>query len=71
MLSNGVLGLGYEGPDLVPARTREQALLSNLDRKLSSFSPWCSAPSYSKACLSLCKLCGILATSNLSALLII
>lgn len=37
MLSNGVLGLGYEGPDLVPARTREQALLAILDRKLSSY----------------------------------
>lgn len=32
MLSNGAIGLAFEGPDLVPTRTKEQALLATLDQ---------------------------------------
>jgi hypothetical protein len=35
MLSNGVIGLAFEGPDNVPVRTKEQALLAILDRKIT------------------------------------
>ncbi|XP_024371761.1 histone-lysine N-methyltransferase ATX5 [Physcomitrium patens] len=32
MLSNGAIGLAFEGPDLFPTRTKEQTLLATLDQ---------------------------------------
>lgn len=35
MLSIGAIGVAFEGPDNVPVRTREQALLAILDGKIT------------------------------------